>query len=111
MPRPRLRPRPRPRRPRCRRPRRRLRTERARIARARSMMRIATIDIGTNTVLLLISEYGIDAATGTPVLSAIEEHASFDVGSVRLTERHLRSDPPTPVEIAAVEHDIHTAFA
>ena len=36
---------------------------------------------------------------------------SIDVGSVRLTERHVRSDPPTPDEIAAVEADADSAVA
>jgi exopolyphosphatase/guanosine-5'-triphosphate,3'-diphosphate pyrophosphatase len=32
---------------------------------------------------------------------------SMDVGCVRMTERHLRSDPPTETEIAAAMADIH----
>ena len=35
---------------------------------------------------------------------------SLDIGSVRLTERHLRSDPPTDAEIAAVRADIDAAL-
>jgi exopolyphosphatase / guanosine-5'-triphosphate,3'-diphosphate pyrophosphatase len=31
---------------------------------------------------------------------------SVDVGCVRMTERHLRTDPPTPEQIAAAERDI-----
>ena len=31
---------------------------------------------------------------------------SMDVGCVRMTERHLVSDPPTPEQIAAVEADV-----
>ncbi len=35
---------------------------------------------------------------------------SMDVGSVRLTERHLRSDPPTDDEIAAARADVAAAL-
>lgn len=31
---------------------------------------------------------------------------SIDIGSVRLTERHLHSDPPTAAEVAAAEDDV-----
>ncbi|MBM6699064.1 Ppx/GppA family phosphatase [Bifidobacterium pullorum subsp. saeculare] len=31
---------------------------------------------------------------------------SMDIGSVRMTERHLRTDPPTPAEIAQAVEDI-----
>ena len=34
---------------------------------------------------------------------------SMDIGCVRMTERHLRSDPPTPAEVAAAEQDITKA--
>ncbi|SDW07391.1 exopolyphosphatase / guanosine-5'-triphosphate,3'-diphosphate pyrophosphatase [Arthrobacter sp. cf158] len=35
---------------------------------------------------------------------------SVDIGCVRLTERHLRSDPPTAAEIAAAESDVDAAL-
>ncbi len=35
---------------------------------------------------------------------------SMDVGSVRLTERHLRTDPPTPDEVATARADIDAAL-
>ncbi|MDQ1536487.1 MAG: exopolyphosphatase / guanosine-5-triphosphate,3-diphosphate pyrophosphatase [Actinomycetota bacterium] len=40
----------------------------------------------------------------------VEQARSVDVGCVRITERHLRSDPPTPVEIAAAVVDIEAAI-
>ncbi|MCU1548712.1 MAG: hypothetical protein JWO29_1663 [Arthrobacter sp.] len=36
---------------------------------------------------------------------------SVDVGCVRMTERHLRSDPPTPEQIAAAEADVDAAVS
>lgn len=36
---------------------------------------------------------------------------SYDVGSVRLTERHVRTDPPTADELRAVAADASAAFA
>lgn len=35
---------------------------------------------------------------------------SVDIGCVRLTERHLRSDPPTAAEVAAAEADVDAAI-
>ncbi|MGR0158497.1 Ppx/GppA phosphatase family protein [Paenarthrobacter nitroguajacolicus] len=35
---------------------------------------------------------------------------SVDIGCVRLTERHLRNDPPTAAEIAAAEADVDAAL-
>ncbi|WP_457966279.1 Ppx/GppA family phosphatase [Arthrobacter sp. D1-29] len=36
---------------------------------------------------------------------------SVDIGCVRLTERHLRDDPPTPEQIAAAEADVDAAIS
>ena len=40
---------------------------------------------------------------------ALRSH-SMDVGSVRMTERHLRDDPPTAAQVAAVEADVADAL-
>jgi exopolyphosphatase/guanosine-5'-triphosphate,3'-diphosphate pyrophosphatase len=42
--------------------------------------------------------------------SAVESSVSVDVGCVRLTERRLRSDPPTTGEVDAAVADIATAL-
>lgn len=42
--------------------------------------------------------------------SDVEAARSVDVGCVRLTERHLRTDPPTAVEIAAAVRDVEAAM-
>ena len=42
--------------------------------------------------------------------ATVESAVSMDIGSVRLTERHLHSDPPRPDEIAAAVRDIDAAL-
>ena len=44
--------------------------------------------------------------TGT---ARVEHAISVDIGCVRMTERHLHSDPPTAAEVEAAERDITTA--
>ena len=41
---------------------------------------------------------------------AVEAARSVDVGCVRLTERHLTDDPPTPDQVAGAEADIDAAL-
>jgi exopolyphosphatase/guanosine-5'-triphosphate,3'-diphosphate pyrophosphatase len=42
---------------------------------------------------------------------AISFRHSFDVGSVRLTERFVKTDPPAPAELAAIKGLLHQTFA
>ena len=41
---------------------------------------------------------------------APESMRSIDIGCVRMTERHLRSDPPTAEQVTAAMEDIHAAL-
>jgi exopolyphosphatase/guanosine-5'-triphosphate,3'-diphosphate pyrophosphatase len=63
------------------------------------------VDIGGgSTEFVLGTPEGAAAATG---LSAV----SMNIGSVRLTERHLRVDPPTQEEVTAATAEIDAALA
>jgi exopolyphosphatase / guanosine-5'-triphosphate,3'-diphosphate pyrophosphatase len=42
-------------------------------------------------------------------VGTVPASASVDIGCVRMTERHLRSDPPSPEQIAAATADIDAA--
>jgi exopolyphosphatase / guanosine-5'-triphosphate,3'-diphosphate pyrophosphatase len=61
---------------------------------------VAVFDIGGGSTEIVVGE------AGAPRVSH-----SFDVGSVRLTERHVRSDPPTRAEMDAVTRAVRDAFA
>jgi exopolyphosphatase/guanosine-5'-triphosphate,3'-diphosphate pyrophosphatase len=60
---------------------------------------ILLIDIGGGSTELVL---GRRTDAGPEILAG----ESMDIGSVRLHERHLHSDPPTPQEIAACVDDI-----
>jgi exopolyphosphatase/guanosine-5'-triphosphate,3'-diphosphate pyrophosphatase len=55
------------------------------------------VDIGGGSTEFVVGRATIDSAL------------SVDVGCVRMTERHLHDDPPTPAQIAAAEADIAAA--
>lgn len=57
------------------------------------------IDIGGGSTEFIYGEHG-----------QVTFRHSFDVGSVRLTERHVKSDPPTAQERAAVSAALDAAF-
>jgi exopolyphosphatase/guanosine-5'-triphosphate,3'-diphosphate pyrophosphatase len=56
-------------------------------------------DIGGGSTELVLGERTVEAAY------------SMDIGSVRLTERHLHDDPPTAAQVAAAEADLRAALA
>ena len=55
------------------------------------------VDIGGGSTEFVVGSRSVDRAL------------SVDIGCVRMTERHLHSDPPTAAEIAAAEADITAA--
>jgi exopolyphosphatase/guanosine-5'-triphosphate,3'-diphosphate pyrophosphatase len=57
------------------------------------------VDLGGGSTEVVLGESG-----------SVEAALSVDIGCVRLTERHLRSDPPTADELAAALVDIDAAL-
>ncbi|MBB2900250.1 exopolyphosphatase/guanosine-5'-triphosphate,3'-diphosphate pyrophosphatase [Kineococcus radiotolerans] len=57
------------------------------------------VDLGGGSTELVLGERDVESAR------------SLDVGSVRLTERHLHDDPPTPAQVAAARADVEAALA
>ena len=64
----------------------------------------ATMDIAEPGPYLVV-DIGGGSTELVRGLSNAEKFISLDVGSVRLTERHVHSDPPTDGELAAVAKD------
>jgi exopolyphosphatase/guanosine-5'-triphosphate,3'-diphosphate pyrophosphatase len=62
------------------------------------------VDIGGGSTEFVLGS-GVDSDAGAP-LTAI----SVDIGCVRLTERHLHTDPPSRAEIQAATDDIDSAL-
>jgi exopolyphosphatase / guanosine-5'-triphosphate,3'-diphosphate pyrophosphatase len=65
---------------------------------------VVVCDIGGGSTEIIA---GSSDGTSRHVTSAI----SLDVGSVRLFERHVKSDPPTAEELAAARADVQNALA
>jgi exopolyphosphatase / guanosine-5'-triphosphate,3'-diphosphate pyrophosphatase len=63
---------------------------------------VAVFDIGGGSTEVVVGRPGHE-----PVIAFAE---SFDVGSVRLTERHITHDPPTPAELNTVTRAARDAF-
>jgi exopolyphosphatase/guanosine-5'-triphosphate,3'-diphosphate pyrophosphatase len=61
-------------------------------------------DIGGGSTEFVLGSHGGDDASD---LAAI----SMNIGSVRLTERYLRADPPTPAQVTAATAEIDAALA
>ncbi len=64
---------------------------------------VLVVDVGGGSTEVVL---GDDPRTGGGVLAS----RSVDIGSVRLTERHLHSDPPTPAEIERARAEVDEAL-
>lgn len=62
------------------------------------------VDIGGGSTEFVLGDRSRDGAVD------VEAAVSVDIGCVRMTERHLHSDPPTSEEIARVESDVEGAL-
>ncbi|MQA11936.1 MAG: exopolyphosphatase [Pseudonocardiaceae bacterium] len=59
------------------------------------------VDVGGGSTELVLGGSSMSASAGSA--AEVEAGRSVDVGCVRITERCLRSDPPTAAEVAAAE--------
>ena len=66
--------------------------------------KVTVFDIGGGSTEIIV---GRSSASARQIVSAI----SLNIGSVRLFERHVQSDPPTAEEMQRVEQDIQHALA
>jgi exopolyphosphatase/guanosine-5'-triphosphate,3'-diphosphate pyrophosphatase len=64
-----------------------------------SSQNTAVVDLGGGSAELILAAKGI-----------VEDVFSLPIGSVRLTERFLHSDPPTDEEIKALRREVRTKF-
>jgi exopolyphosphatase / guanosine-5'-triphosphate,3'-diphosphate pyrophosphatase len=64
------------------------------------------VDIGGGSTEFVVAEGRAVRDIGAAGVSTV----SVDIGCVRLTERHLHSDPPRPTEISAAAADIDAAL-
>jgi exopolyphosphatase/guanosine-5'-triphosphate,3'-diphosphate pyrophosphatase len=65
---------------------------------------VRVFDIGGGSTEIIAGTAGADGRAHITLAH------SYDVGSVRLTERHVRTDPPTSAELEAVRADIRSTW-
>lgn len=85
--------------------------EEARLTFAGALSGIQDIPSGARVRVFDIGGGSTEVVHGQRGASALAYAHSYDVGSVRMTERHVTSDPPTPAEMAAMRHAAKDAFA
>lgn len=82
----------------------------ARVAAARPPYLVVDIG-GGSTEFVLGGNGGNEGNGGSAAAGVVAAAVSVDVGSVRLTERRLTDDPPSPAQIDAATADIDAAIA
>ncbi len=68
--------------------------------------RAAVFDVGGGSTEIVVGD-----VRSSPALPTIESAKSLDIGSVRLFERHVRSDPPAASEINEMRAAVEAALA
>jgi len=68
-----------------------------------SSARVAVIDVGGGSTEIVIGRASMTEPSETWAYS-------YDVGSVRLTERYVKHDPPTPAELDAIRTDVRGTY-
>lgn len=77
---------------------------------ARLSFRGATGALGQQTAPYLVVDLGGGSTEMVLGTDGPQFTASLDIGCVRMTERHLHADPPSPAEVAAAVADIDAAL-
>jgi len=66
--------------------------------------------LGTRPGPFLVVDLGGGSTELVLGAAQLEAARSVDVGSVRMTERHLHDDPPTPAQVAAARADVEAVL-
>ena len=85
--------------------------EEARLTFAGALSGIPSVGTSSHVRVFDIGGGSTEVVHGDRAKSAVLFAHSYDVGSVRLTERHVKSDPPTQAELTAVRESARSAFA
>jgi exopolyphosphatase/guanosine-5'-triphosphate,3'-diphosphate pyrophosphatase len=71
---------------------------------------LSGLDVSGDVVVFDVGGGSTEIITGDAG-AGLRRKISLDIGSVRLTERHVRADPPGEAELERVREDVRTAFA
>lgn len=67
---------------------------------------VLVVDIGGGSTELVLGGAQSDGAVSQVMSPAVSQAVSMDIGSVRLHERHLHDDPPSPDQVAECLADV-----